>query len=115
MPAAAVPTALPAAETTMTIEAQIAELNNRIDQAVVADVMGKPVTRAELSAALDRVADQTDWKAPINVVVVINSDFEMVLIREAVWFFTGSRATFTAKGRNQYQVKAAGYYTAIGA
>ena len=35
----------------------------------VAWLNGRPVTRGELRAAFDLVADPTDWKNPINAVV----------------------------------------------
>lgn len=82
---------------------------------VVATVMGKPVTQGELSDAFDKVARKDNWKAPIKTVVVINNDFEMAMIREAVTFFTGSVAKFKAMGWSRYHVSAAGYYTTIGA
>jgi hypothetical protein len=82
---------------------------------VVATIMGKSVTQGELSDAFDKVTNKANWKLPIKKTVVLSGDFEMEMIREAVVFFTGSKATFKAKGLSRYEVKAAGYYAVIGA
>jgi hypothetical protein len=96
--------------------AAVQDLENKISKAVVAEIMGKPVTRAELSAALDIVADKTDWKNPINTVVDLDR-YTKAMVKEAVWFFTGSLPRFqrmggtTTGGMGRYRVKAAGYYS----
>ena len=86
---------------------------------VVAQVMGKPVTQGQLSKAFDKVANKANWKFPVDATVTIKTHYEMALIQEAVVFFTGSVAKFTAVellgSKCKYQVKAAGYYATIGA
>jgi hypothetical protein len=93
---------------------------------IVATVLGRKVTRAKLTEAFNLVAPKDGWKNPINAEVVIDSDLRMLLIREAVIFFTGSVPTFdfsrsvrpikgTDGGAAIYRVRAAGYYATIGA
>jgi hypothetical protein len=92
---------------------------------VVAQVCGKPVTRGELSAAFDLVANRDNWKMPIDCTIQLTAD-QVALIREAVIFFAGCEATFRApaqtvqwdNGDNMvalYHVTAPGYYAAVGA
>src|SRR5262245_2846710 len=97
-----------------------AKLIEELNTLVVATVMGKPVTRGELSTAFDRVAAKGNWKNPINTVVEIANDFDMAVIKEAVIFFTGSVPEFHARGGGKlpgchYRVTAKGYYLTIGA
>jgi hypothetical protein len=82
---------------------------------VVATVFGQQVTRGDLARVFAMVEDPNNWKNAIDKVVVIQTDVQMALIREAVVFFTGSVPQFTAMGRFRYRVTAAGYYQAIGA
>jgi hypothetical protein len=87
---------------------------------VVANVMGRIVTRGELSKAFDAVANKANWKLPINASVDLD-EFTKAMVAEAVVFFTGSKAKFkrltgtTTGGIGRYRVTAAGYYAAIGA
>lgn len=81
---------------------------------VVAQVEGRDVTQGELSHAFDFVADRSNWKNPIDVVVVL-SDRQVALVREAVVFFTGSVPTITKREDGAVRVVAAGYYAAVGA
>lgn len=86
---------------------------------IVGEVMGRAVTRGELSKAFDRVTNTSNWKMPIDAVVDLN-DREMATIREAVVFFTGSMPTFEARAgatlpRCRYRVRADGYYKTCGA
>ena len=80
---------------------------------VVGEVMGQPVTRGELEAAFNRVANTNNWKDPIAKIVTLD-ERGIALTREAVIFFTGSVPTFTRIG-GEYMVQAAGYYLTIGA
>ena len=86
---------------------------------VVGRVMGQDVTRGELIDAFDRVKPFGNWKDPINISLVIESDREMAMIREAVIVLTGSVPTIEPEklfqGKLRYRVKAAGYYATIGA
>lgn len=87
---------------------------------IVAQVFGRDVTRSELSAAFDRVANKQHWKNEIDCVVDIASDFDMAVVKEAVVFFTGSVARFDAVPGGtmpgcRYRVRAAGYFNTIGA
>lgn len=101
----------------------LVEQDRAFDAQVVDRIMGRDVTRADLSAAFNRVADRSNWKLPIVTEISISSDFEMETIRRAVEFFTASRATFTpvrvlracVPGVMLYRVEAAGYYAAVGA
>jgi hypothetical protein len=83
---------------------------------IVAVVFGRAITRRQFSEAFDRVIDSSNWKNPIDRVLLVNDDRDMALIREAVVFFTGSVPTFEKLRRaNCYRVRAAGYYATIGA
>jgi hypothetical protein len=91
-----------------------------LDGQAVAQVHGKDVTRADLSAAFNRVASKENWKMPIDAVVDIENDYAKELIERAVIFLTGSVPTFepiagATLPACRYRVKAAGYYAAIGA
>lgn len=93
---------------------------HELDAMVVARILGRDVTRGELSAAFDRVASRVNWKDGIDVVVDVANDAELETIREAVVFFTGSDPTFEPLPGAElpgcrYRVRAAGYYAAIGA
>lgn len=101
-----------------TIEQIEAESNAQ----VVDTINGKPVTRGELSAAFDLVADKANWKMPINA--VIEADFGTIdRVRHATIFFAGCVATTEVlecakdrkDGRSKYRVTAPGYYRAVGA
>lgn len=99
---------------------QVRELDRELDAMVVARILGHDVTRGELSAAFDRVANRDNWKDRIDVVVDVANDVELATIREAVVFFTGSVPTFEPRpGAGlpgcRYRVRAAGYYAAVGA
>lgn len=96
---------------TKTIEEIVAESNAQI----VGQVMGRDVTRGELSEAFKLVADKSNWKNRIDALVVLTED-QMHLVHDAVIFFTGSVPHFQPlQIRNNYRVTAAGYYSAIGA
>lgn len=86
---------------------------------VVARVLGRDVTRGELSTAFDRIADRSNWKNPIDRVLDLN-DAELFAIIEAVRFFAGCVPTFTIVPggklpKCRYRVRAVGYYAAVGA
>ena len=80
----------------------------------VANVMGRVVTRGELKAAFDQVANDANWKLPVNAIVVAD-EFELAMIKEAVVFFTGSVAKFKPLAGGRFRVTASGYYRAVGA
>jgi hypothetical protein len=87
---------------------------------VVGKVLGRDVTRGQLSVAFDAVADKANWKNPIDATVDLD-DYTKAMVAEAIVFFTGSVAKFTRKGGTttdgigRYRVRAAGYYRTIGA
>lgn len=98
----------------------IAQVEAELEAQVVAKVCGRDVTRAQLSAAFTTVANPSNWKLPIDARVPLGCDFDLLLVREAVIFFTGSVPTITpvllVKPRGMaYRVQAAGYYAAVGA
>jgi hypothetical protein len=97
-----------------------AKLLEELNAHVVATVMGKPVTRGELSTAFNRIAPKGNWKNPINAVVDIANDFDKALMSEAIIFFTGSVPKFLPRGGGKlpgcrYRVTAKGYYLTVGA
>lgn len=97
------------------IAREVAESNAQI----VGNVMGRVVTRGELSQAFGQVANKANWKLPIDAVVDCD-DLEKAMIAEAVVFFAGCKAKFSpAAGaklpRCRYRVQAIGYYAAVGA
>jgi hypothetical protein len=98
----------------------LAAIVNELDAQVVAKVGSFEYTRAELSALFDRVADADHWKNPIDAVVDVAGDRELVGIFQAVEFFTGSKPTAQAvRGGTlpgcRYRIKAAGYFATCGA
>lgn len=100
--------------TTTAIDSLAAELAEMRKQ-VVRKICRRDVTMADLDDAFTRVADKANWKNPIDAVVALHSDFEMLTLREAVIFHTGSVPRIDALGRNRYRVTAVGYYVAVGA
>lgn len=83
-------------------------------------LMGSPETyeaiTARLFPAFELVRPPENWKFPINAVVKVPSPELLATIREAVIFYTGSVPTFIPiPGTEDVQVRAAGYYVAIGA
>jgi hypothetical protein len=96
------------------VQRMVDELNAKLRNDVVANVLGHDVTRGQLEGAFRRVADQADWKNPIDAVVDLN-DQELALLRKAIPYITGSKARFQPrKGaeppRIRYRVQARGYY-----
>lgn len=85
----------------------------------VAVVMGRKVTRGTLLKAFARVENRQNWKLAIDAVVDVANDRDLLTLREAVVFFTGSIPTFTPVGGAlpgcRYRVTAIGYYAAVGA
>lgn len=103
------------------------ELSNYIDSQPLQGILilGQPVTRAQLSIAFNLVSDKTNWKNPINRELILTGQ-DVAMIRTAVQFFAGcvptfsvlaGRVEFDGKGNplSTYNVKAAGYYAAVGA
>lgn len=77
---------------------------------------GTRYSRSELSAAFARVSPTPNWKTRIDEFVTLgpDADDEIMVIREAVIFYTGSVPTFTKVSESTCRVKAAGYYATIG-
>lgn len=89
-------------------------LSNDLDAQVVAKIDGRDVTRRELSAAFDWVADRSNWKNPIDCTVAL-TDRQAALVAEAVVFFAGCRPTIKRIDETIVRVQAVGYYAAVGA
>lgn len=83
---------------------------------VVGVIAGQPVTRGELTAYFNKVADPTNWKLEIDKVVELPTEFDRAMMFTAVLFFTGSAAElFHQHGEpGKYRVMAVGYYAAVG-
>lgn len=99
-------------------ESLAAELKNAQSE-VVSRVDGVPFTYQELTEFFNRAVDKRNWKNPIDAVVELHGDRELIGLREAIRFFTGSEASFLpligAKlPACRYRVRAAGYYEAVG-
>jgi hypothetical protein len=73
---------------------------------------GTKYSRAELHAAFSAVQDPANWKNPIDA--VIDASAQDVTL-EAVVFFAGCLPTFKKRGDGRLNVKAVGYYVAVGA
>lgn len=90
--------------------------DDEYERVVVERILGRYVCVAMLRSAFERVVPSNHhWKDAINARVVVADDFDLLLIRSAVIFFTGSVPRLTALGDNRYHVTAAGYYRTIGA
>ena len=64
----------------------------------------------------DRVCNQENRKMPIDAVVDLSdASVDLEKIRQAIEFFTASRASFRNVGGSKIQVTAPGYYRAVGA
>ncbi len=66
----------------------------------------------ELRGAFDRVQDKTNWKNPIDAVILTK---DQDITRAAIIHYTGSAPSFGRIDGNNLRVLAAGYYIAIGA
>lgn len=104
-----------------------AEIESSMNQ-IVAKVNGRDVTRRELRDAFKRVENPHHWKNRIDATIDATSDEELLMIREAVIFFTGSVPTFERVGSivvpgvigfsvmgARVRVRAAGYFATCGA
>jgi hypothetical protein len=102
-------------------------MDNANDQ-IVAKVNGRDVTRGDLSAAFDRVKNNEHWKNRIDATIDVTTDDELLMIREAIIFFTGSVPRFERLASlaqpgiigfsvigARVRVRAVGYFAAIGA
>ena len=76
---------------------------------------GQPITRGMFEAAFNRVANQENWKLPVDAQAVLRTGLEIYTLHQAIIFFTGSVPKLIPLGADRYQVKAAGYYEACGA
>jgi hypothetical protein len=72
-------------------------------------------THEQLKVAFENVQDATDWKNPIDKIIDDPGAENLVCLREAVIYFTGSVPTITKAGEGKVHVKANGYYLTIGA
>lgn len=78
---------------------------------------GRPLTRAQLTEAFNRVAPGDNWKRPIDITLQLEP-LDREVVREAVIFFTGSVPKFEYAGccgDLTCRVTAAGYYATCGA
>lgn len=86
--------------------------------------LGRDATRAELSAAFDRVSNKENWKFDIDA-TIDSTPKEVNVIRSAITFFSGSNPTIIYKkeiGKAadgvswicRWHIKADGYYKTIG-
>ena len=76
-------------------------------------------TQKELHEAFNLVVNKSNWKDPTcTKISKKNLDKYGQVIREAVWYFTGSSAEFTydidSIGRKTYWCEFDGYYICIG-
>ncbi len=67
---------------------------------------------SELRVAFDRVQNQENWKNPIDAVILLK---DQKIVEAAIIHYAGSVPTFSRIDGNNVRVKAAGYYSAIGA
>ena len=80
-------------------------------------------TRRELEEFFDTVANEENWKMPINKIVRLKGSREILGTYEAVRFFAGCTPEFhftmTRDGLQEegpmFRVEAEGYYMAVGA
>lgn len=80
-----------------------------------ADLLGG-YTEVELSMAFELVANPEHWKLPIDTTVSGKlTDEQLGLIAYAIEFYTGSKPTFRQVPGGPIEVRAAGYYAAVGA
>lgn len=79
---------------------------------------GTIYSRAELREAFEAVQDATNWKNPIDAAI---PEWQRDVVEQAVIFFAGCRPVFTPvnptakKAVRRLNVKAVGYYAAVGA
>ena len=66
----------------------------------------------DLHTAFELVKDKADWKMPIDATVPADTD--MVLLTDAIIYYTGSVAEYEILGDGRIHVMADGYYNAIG-
>lgn len=74
---------------------------------------GRIYKQSALARAFRMVEDHQNWKNPIDALVGLGSDEQ--LIRDAVIHFTGSVPEIKRIRGGAIQVRAAGYYATIGA
>lgn len=78
----------------------------------------RQLSESELRAHFERVADQNDWKKPINRLVLVQNQEEIEEICEAIVYFTGSGAHHNVVSKSDKGLKvrfqALGYYAVIG-
>lgn len=106
------------------LDVDITKLVAESNAQVVSTVLGKPVTRGQLSVIFDKVNPAKfgtghHWKEAIDQIVILSRE-EREMLHEAVIFFTGSVPTFEDRGGvaprlRRYRVRAAGYFATIGA
>lgn len=88
-----------------TTDSIIQELDNQI-------IEEYDLTRGQLKVYFDKVSNKENWKLPIDAVCLTK---DVKNIEKAIIYFTGSVPLFTKMENSIYRVKAAGYYSAVGA
>lgn len=97
--------------------AQAVEAEAEAAQVVAKTLDGRECTRAQLTAAFNRVAPTDNWKLAIDTTIQLEP-LDREVVREAVIFFTGSVPKFEYAGccgDLTCRVTAAGYYATCGA
>lgn len=96
-------------------------LEQELNEQIVEVIDGRQISRAALSDAFNRVANQKNWKLPIDAVVEVDDGAELELILRSIVFFAGCRGEAApvkarvGKGSMRYRIRAVGYYAAVGA
>ena len=72
-------------------------------------------THEQMSAAFAMVRNPLGWKYSIDKVVADPGKQNLMCLREAIAYFTGSHAVFTFSANEKFvRVQADGYYVAVG-
>jgi hypothetical protein len=93
-------------------------MRNLMNSRMINPETGTIYSRAELHEAFEAVQDETNWKMPINAAI---PEYMRDVVEQAVIFYAGCRPTFTPinprarKAARRLNVKAVGYYAAVGA
>lgn len=83
-------------------------VTNTLDNAVVVELAGKPLTRADLDKAFDKVKNPDHWKNPCRGLIL---EAEVPIVELAVMFFTGTKLRVVAQdGEGNVSVEADGYW-----
>lgn len=98
----------------------IAELEEEIQDEIVARDAKFSFTRRELTEAFTLIQPKSHWKGPIDAefhtgAMPTMSAREVAAVQHAVIFFTGSLPEIRHLGNFRFRVTAAGYFAEIGA